>query len=138
MVSFIAGRRTKWVVLLAWVLLVGGLAPLAAKFESAQRNEPSSFLPSGTESLAVLEAADGFPAGQSTTAAVVFFRQSGLTDGDRAFVDEIRSGLASEPPTGVGPVPPDPISSAVVSVASNVTTTGGCCTSNAPMSTCPN
>ena len=46
--------------------------PLAGKFESAQQNEPSSFLPGDAESVEVLEAADGFPSGQATPAIVVY------------------------------------------------------------------
>jgi RND superfamily putative drug exporter len=105
-VSFIAGRRTKWLVLLGWLVLVGALAPLAAGFESAQRNEPSSFLPGGTESLEVLEASDGFPGGESTPAVAVFFRESGLTDVDRAFVGGVRDELVAAPPEGARPAPP--------------------------------
>lgn len=45
----IAGRRTKFVAIGAWLLIALALGPLAGKFEGAQRNEPSSFLPAGAE-----------------------------------------------------------------------------------------
>jgi RND superfamily putative drug exporter len=106
--SFIAGRRTKWIVLAAWLVLLGALAPFASRFEGAQKNEPSSFLPSGTESLEVLEASDRFPSGDATPAVAVFFRDSGLTAADRRFVAGVRASVAADPPAGVeeprGPV----------------------------------
>jgi RND superfamily putative drug exporter len=43
--SLVSGRRSKFAVLGVWLLVVIGLGPLAGKFESAQKNEPSSFLP---------------------------------------------------------------------------------------------
>jgi uncharacterized membrane protein YdfJ with MMPL/SSD domain len=60
-VSFVSGRRTKFVVLALWVFLVVALGPFAGRFEAAQRNEPSSFLPEVAESVEVLEASAGFP-----------------------------------------------------------------------------
>jgi uncharacterized membrane protein YdfJ with MMPL/SSD domain len=68
----VAGRRSKFVAIGAWILLVAGLAPLAAKFDGAQKNEPSSFVPGNAESVEALEAAQAFPSGDATIATVVF------------------------------------------------------------------
>ena len=76
--SIVAGRRSKFIVLGAWVLLVVGLGPLAGRFEQVQRNEPSSFLPEDAESVAVLEAGAEFPSGRATPAVAVFRHPDGL------------------------------------------------------------
>ena len=76
--TVVAGRRSKFLVLGAWVLLVLALGPFAGRFEQAQRNEPSSFLPEGAESVEVLEAAAGFPSGEVTPAVAVFRDPDGI------------------------------------------------------------
>ena len=43
--SFVTGRRTKWVVILVWIVGVIALSPLAAKLGDATRDETASFLP---------------------------------------------------------------------------------------------
>src|SRR5512144_2789062 len=84
----IAGRYTKFVAIGAWLLIALALAPLAGKFEGAQRNEPSSFLPAGAESVEVLHAAVGFASGDVTVATVVFRDPEGLDRGDRAAIEQ--------------------------------------------------
>ena len=84
----IAGRRTKFVAIGAWLLIALALGPLAGKFEGAQRNEPSSFLPAGAESVEVLHAAEGFASGDVTVATVVFRDPSGLDRGDRMAIEQ--------------------------------------------------
>ena len=84
----IAGRRTKFVAIGAWLLIALVLGPLAGKFEGAQRNEPSSFLPAGAESVEVLHAAEGFASGDVTVATVVFRDPSGLDRGDRTAIEQ--------------------------------------------------
>jgi RND superfamily putative drug exporter len=105
-IAALTGRRSKWLVLLAWVAAVVALGPLAARFEGVQRNEPSSFLPGGAESLEVLEAARGFASGETTDAVAVFFRDAGLTAADRAHVEAVRGRLVERPPPGVREVRP--------------------------------
>ncbi len=104
--AVVAGRRAKFLVLLAWIVLAGALAPLAGKFESAQKNEPSSFLPGGAESVRVLEAADGFARGQATPAVVVFSAPAGLDETMRAAVEERRAALVAAQIEGVTFVTP--------------------------------
>jgi putative drug exporter of the RND superfamily len=101
--SFVSGRRSKLLVLAAWVALVAALAPLAGRFEGAQRNEPSSFLPESAESVAVLEASDGFPSGDVTSATVVVRDAGGL---DAAVVNGLRDRIQGAGIEGVEPLPP--------------------------------
>ncbi|HEX2293087.1 MAG TPA: MMPL family transporter, partial [Gaiellaceae bacterium] len=89
--SFVSGRRSKFVVLGLWVVLVVALGPFAGRFEGAQRNEPSSFLPEGAESVEVLNAAEGFPSGEVTPAVAVFRSPDGLGAEGRAAVERART-----------------------------------------------
>ena len=57
----VVGRRRRFVVVATWVLVAAALGPLAGRFEGAQENEPSTFLPGDAESVKVLEASKGFP-----------------------------------------------------------------------------
>ncbi len=98
----VSGRRSKWLVLVVWAVVLAGLGPLAGKFESAQQNDPASFLPADAESVRVLEAEAGFVDGDPTIAAVVFRNDGGLTPGDRAAVEQVRSEIAAGSSTGVG------------------------------------
>ncbi|MGL6279894.1 MAG: MMPL family transporter [Gaiella sp.] len=108
--SVVAGRRAKWLVLLAWIVLVGALAPLGAKFESAQENDPASFLPGDAESVRVLEADEQFADDDPTIATVVFRNSEGLTAEDKAAVVEIAAAISASDLEGLGD-PSSPIPS---------------------------
>lgn len=112
--TFPADRRGKWIVLAAWVLILVLIFPLASKFESAQSNEPSSFLPGSAESVTVLDLQEKFPGGDVTPAVAVVQRTGGLTAGDRAAVAKTVAAFNANLPEGVeppgltpGPVSPD-------------------------------
>ena len=98
--TVVAGRRSKFLVLGAWVLLVVALGPFAGRFEQAQRNEPSSFLPEGAESVEVLEAAAGFPSGEVTPAVAVFRDPDGI-GGARSAVERARGRVENADLEGV-------------------------------------
>jgi RND superfamily putative drug exporter len=105
--ALIAGRRAKFGVLVVWLLLIAGLGPFIGKFEAAQENEPSSFLPGDAESVRVLEASDGFPGGDVIEAIVVFRSADGLGADDRRAIEEARTSFAAAEITGAGaPSPP--------------------------------
>ena len=50
----IVGRRTKWLVLVFWIVLVGLAGPFAGKLTGAQKNDAKNWLPSKAESTKVL------------------------------------------------------------------------------------
>ena len=93
-VALIAGRRSKLVVIGAWLLAVVALGPSSGKFEDAQENEPSSFLPGDAESVRVLEAANAFPGGEVTQAIVVFRDRDGLDGAAREAIVRRRAAFA--------------------------------------------
>jgi RND superfamily putative drug exporter len=83
--SFVSGRRTKWVVIVLWIVGVIALSPLAAKLGDATRDETASFLPEDAESTQVQELLkDRFPGGETTLGLIVYKREGGLTEADRA------------------------------------------------------
>jgi putative drug exporter of the RND superfamily len=83
--SFVSGRRTKWVVIVLWIVGVIALSPLASKLGDATRDETASFLPEDAESTQVQELLkDRFPGGETTLGLIVYKRDGGLTEADRA------------------------------------------------------
>ncbi|MEV8018543.1 MMPL family transporter [Streptomyces sp. NPDC086554] len=79
----VCGRRTKWLVVLFWLVVIVVAAPLAQKLTDAQDNQASSWLPGSAESTQVLEISEDFRPEQ-IPAVVVYARDGGLTAQDRA------------------------------------------------------
>ncbi|MFD9793070.1 MMPL family transporter [Streptomyces sp. NPDC059070] len=78
----VCGRRTKWVVLALWLIVVVVAFPLAQKLTDAQDNDASSWLPGSAESTQVVESAKAFRP-EEVPAIVVYAREGGLTAADR-------------------------------------------------------
>jgi putative drug exporter of the RND superfamily len=80
----VTGRRTKWFVLLAWVVLLFALAPLGQKLGDVTDNRTESFLPPNAESTEALRIQERrFPGGETVSGLVVYQRDGGLTAADR-------------------------------------------------------
>jgi RND superfamily putative drug exporter len=103
-----SGRRTKWLVLVFWLLVVAGLGPLAGKLTNAEKNNASAWLPAAAESTKVVNLQATFQSPNLFTGVVVYSRPSGLTAADRAkTAADARSfaGVAGAVPSQiVGPV----------------------------------
>lgn len=82
--AMIAGRRTKWVVLAIWVVLVLALGPLAGKLGDVQENDAAAWLPGGAESTQIVDLEDRFRTDETLLAVIVYERSGGLTAADRA------------------------------------------------------
>ena len=83
--SFVSGRRTKWVVLVLWIVAVAALSPLGQKLADVTNDETASFLPAEAESTKVQELLkDRFPGGETTLGLLVYKRDGGLTEADQA------------------------------------------------------
>jgi len=60
------GRRSKWFVLLGWIVLVFALGPLSGKLADETDDSTESFLPRSAESKQVLETLEEqFPGGDT-------------------------------------------------------------------------
>jgi putative drug exporter of the RND superfamily len=78
------GRRTKWAVLVFWLVIVAVTGPLGGKLTGAEKNDASAWLPANAESTKVLDAQSRFQSPNIFTAVVVYDRPSGLTSADKA------------------------------------------------------
>jgi putative drug exporter of the RND superfamily len=80
-----AGRRSKWVVFVLWFLAIfiaAGPANLPGKFEDAESNEATSYLPESAESTKALAATEQLQDGEIAPAVIVYRREAGLTPAD--------------------------------------------------------
>ena len=73
----------KFFVLALALVVVFALFPASGKFEDAQENEATSFLPGDAESVKALKAIEQFPDGQVAPAVTVIARDGGLTPEDQ-------------------------------------------------------
>ncbi|MFD3610716.1 MMPL family transporter [Streptomyces atroolivaceus] len=88
----LCGRRTKWLVVVFWLVVLVLAAPLAGKLMDAQDNDATSWLPSSAESTQVWEESKGFRP-EIITAVVVYAREGGLTGADRSRIAEDKRQL---------------------------------------------
>jgi putative drug exporter of the RND superfamily len=103
-----SGRRgVKWGIALLWLAVVVGtvVTNLPGKFSDAEQNRSVDYLPSSSESVAVLEEVDDFPSGERFAAVVVYRRDGGLSAADRALVARDRGELAKVATAGQPPPP---------------------------------
>src|ERR1700683_4184965 len=95
-VGIASGRRTKWAVLVFWLIIVAVAGPLSGKLTGAEKNDSSSWLPAKAESTKVLDLQSRFQSPNIFTGVVVYDRPSGLTgaDRDKAMTDASRFAQA--------------------------------------------
>src|SRR3954470_10997226 len=105
-----AGRTAKWVVFLVTLVVFAGFASQGGKFERAQKNETSSFLPGSAESVKALKQIERFPGGEEAPAVIVYERPSGLTGADKRRIQETVGTLDADRQRLVGEAPPPPFS----------------------------
>ncbi len=84
LINIPAGRRTKWLVLVGWLVLVAVLGPLSGKLTGAEKNDASSWLPPRAESTQVLNLRSEVISPNVYPAVVVYDRLSGVTAADKA------------------------------------------------------
>jgi putative drug exporter of the RND superfamily len=84
LVGVASGRRSKWAVLVLWLIILAVLGPLAGKLTGAEKNNAQSWLPSSAESTKVLAVQSRFQSPNIYDGVVVYDRPSGLTSADRA------------------------------------------------------
>ena len=83
--AFAAGRRSRWVVIGAWVVAALALAPLQPSLQEEAADESDTFLVRGSESAEAERLVDErFRAGSQMAAVIAYFREGGITSEDRA------------------------------------------------------
>jgi RND superfamily putative drug exporter len=85
--------RIRWFVIVFWIVAAAALALLAPPLSKVGSADETSFLPADAESLAARNiGAAAFPADATPSQAlIVFSRDGGLTDADRAAIEALRS-----------------------------------------------
>jgi putative drug exporter of the RND superfamily len=87
--SFVSGRRTKWVVLVLWLIAAFAMGSVGSKLADVTTDETASFLPEDAESTEVQELLkERFPGGETTIGLIVYKREGGLTEADRQRIAE--------------------------------------------------
>ncbi len=104
-----SGRRTKWLVLVLWLVIVAIAGPLSGKLTGAEKNDSAAWLPPKAESTLVLNLRSQVVSPNVYPAVVVYERPSGVTHAD---LDKARADVtAFNGVTGVqrgqvaGPIP---------------------------------
>jgi RND superfamily putative drug exporter len=83
----VTGRRSKWLVVLAWLVATVPFGALGGKLADATDNRTESFLPAEAESTEALRVQEErFAGGETVTGLIVYRRAGGLTDADRAAI----------------------------------------------------
>ncbi len=82
--SIVAGRRGKWIVLVAWLVAFAALMPVGSKLSDATEDDTASYLPQSAESTTVVHILDRqFKSGETTVGLIVYRHGGGLTAGDK-------------------------------------------------------
>lgn len=83
-------RRWRWLLpalgLVLWLVVGGAMGGLAGKTAEVQKNDNASFLPESAEATAVLDLAKEFNGIDVVPALLVYGRDSGLTEADKAVI----------------------------------------------------
>jgi RND superfamily putative drug exporter len=106
--AFVCGRRTKWIVLVFWVVVLWVTLPLSAKLTDAQENDAATWLPGSAESTRVFEIQqEAFATGDELPAIVVYERPDGITEEDvqKTTADAQRIGELDSVGEVIGPLP---------------------------------
>ncbi|MDI6413409.1 MMPL family transporter [Streptomyces albus] len=106
------GRRGKWLVLAAWLLIVMALGPLAGKLGEVEDSSANAFLPGKAESAQVNTELEKFRGQDEIIPAVAVYSRDDArtTRADAAKAGADRTALASLVPEGqkiAGPLPSD-------------------------------
>ena len=104
----LTSRVTKWIVLVAWIVILGVSGGFAQKLTNVQDNEASSWLPGSAESTKALDELKPFQDPNDIPTVVVYHRAGGLSAQD---LRTIRTQLVSrscgkadaEPAQGASP-----------------------------------
>ena len=101
-----AGRRTKWLVLIAWLILLMVGGSLAGKLQGVTQNSADAYLPGSAEATRVIKLQDKVHKEDAILAVVSYERWSGITPADQAFARTAVAKLAGMPHAGqtVGPL----------------------------------
>ncbi len=106
LITIICGRRSKYLVLVFWLVVVAATGSLAGKLQGAEKNDASSYLPASAESTQELNEQAIFQSKNYNPAVVVYVRDGGVTAADLAKADADARYFASLPEVDGRVAPP--------------------------------
>jgi RND superfamily putative drug exporter len=97
-----SGRRTKWLVVAGWLAVIAVATIVAGRIGDVETNDERNWLPGDAASTRALDLADReFSRGEPEYLLLLYVRDGGLTDGDRAKARNDAEALAD-----LGQAPP--------------------------------
>lgn len=104
--KWVAGRTTKWVTLLIWIVLVGGLTALWPSVNSQVVNNAQNLPETSLSVRAAAVAQQEFPTGSGVPALLVWHREGGLSEEDLVHIIAVYGKLEQQPLPHQNYVPP--------------------------------
>ena len=83
----LTGRVTKWIVLVAVLVIAVIFGSFAGKLTSVQNNEAESWLPESAESTQAIQRLEAFQDPNDLVTTVVYYKESGLSQDDLAAIE---------------------------------------------------
>jgi len=106
LIAIICGRRSKYLIVAFWILVVVAVGSLAGKLQGAEKNDASSYLPGSAESTQELNEQAAFQSKNYNPALVVYVREGGVTAADIAKADADARYFATLPAVAGRVAPP--------------------------------
>ncbi len=106
LIAVICGRRSKYLIVAFWILVVVAVGSLAGKLQGAEKNDASSYLPGSAESTQELNEQAAFQSKNYNPALVVYAREGGVTAADIAKADADARYFAALPAVDGRVAPP--------------------------------
>ncbi|GIH90847.1 MMPL family transporter [Planobispora siamensis] len=106
--DLLCGRRTKWLVLALWLVVVAVAGSFAGRLESVQKDDIAAYLPGSADSAQAVKRILGMQGENLSPATVVYERRGGITRADdeeiaRDMEEFARiEGVVAELPTPTG------------------------------------
>jgi RND superfamily putative drug exporter len=122
-----AGRKSKWAVLIFWVIVAALAAGSSGLLMGAEKNDATAWLPVSAESTKVIQASQQFQSKDEIPTIVVYERAAGLTPQDMASVTAQVAkfnAVKSVDRASVGPIPSRDNKSLQVAVPINAGSAG--------------
>jgi RND superfamily putative drug exporter len=102
--EFASRSRAKWAIALIWFIVAAAAGSVAGRFQTAQKNDTTSYLPGDAESVRALDAIKRASGGTEITGTVVVFvRNGGLTTTDLGRIGADRQALNARLPSDTLP-----------------------------------
>jgi RND superfamily putative drug exporter len=95
-----AGRRTKWLVLIAWLVLLMAGGAFGSRLQSVTQNNADAYLPGSAEATKVVKLQEKVHREDSMLTVVSYERRSGITPADRAYARTSVRDFAKLPKAG--------------------------------------